>query len=686
MIDSTKQTNEKTQEGKGESVDELYLEMEDLELCTLIDKRIESVREENANLERVGNENENYWLGKQIDRKKLRDFKSRIVENVIFQSIETVVPIITSRTPEPVVQSAQPTEPSMKLSKQIQKVLMHKFDRDKLKGKFQMIARLHQLNRIGILKYRYDQETDDIVTEYVRKQNVILDKHGEWVAEFLEEPISEILKKFPDKTNEIIKEFGLRAEFDREGNYDPTTLDSKALATKVKYIEFWTADYVCWKYKRTVFGKMKNPNFDYRGVEKEIADENGQVVNTELYFYNYFDKPKIPYIFLNAFNLGKTIWDDTSLTEQGIPLQDAINKRLRQIDDNASDNGVLMGSGDYITKEELAKYVGDPEDKLWTEHGNPAEGISRLAPKQQPAYVYDSYLGLKSSVDNVLGVHSTTRGERQGKETLGGRQILREADFGRIDLLVRGLEQVADELYKAWVHMMKVYFTQAHYERILGKEGAQEVIEYSRDSIEDGIEISVKEGSTLPVDKVSQRAEALELAQMGQIDPITLFEKLDWPDPRESAKRFFLWKTKPMALFPELAEQLGEEGKEEKHNYTTIIKFELLPPQVQQQLLAEHLNITAPIQDPASVAQEEIVRLDSGENVPPYQQADEAHLTVHDAYMKGPKFEVLTPVIQGLHQAHFQQELQIVQEGGQGEAAAGNQAQTPNLPEGSSGE
>ena len=188
------------------------------------------------------------------------------------------------------------------------------------------------------------------------------------------------------------------------------------------------------------------------------------------------------------------------------------------------------------------------------------------------------------------------------------------------------------------------------------------------------------------MDKVSQRAEALELAQMGQIDPITLFEKLDWPDPRESAKRFFLWKTKPMALFPELAEELGEEGKEEKHNYTTIIKFELLPPQVQQQLLSEHLNITAPIQDPASVAQGEIERINAGENVPPYQQADEAHLAVHDAYIKGPQFEAMNPIIQGLHQAHFQQELQIVQEGGQSETAAGNQAQAPNLPEGSSGE
>lgn len=663
-----------TTELQGEVLDELRLDISDEELSKLIDRRIEYAKKDYDDLSRIRSENENYWLGKQIDRRKLRDFQSRIVENVIFQSIETIVPIITSKPPEPVVQAAQDTQESRDQAKNLQKVLLFNFEKEKMKGKFQMIARHLLLYRLGILKYRYDSETDQVITEYVRPQNVILDKHGDFVAEFMEDSISELLKKFPEKTEEIIKQFGLKAQKDKKGNYDPTTLDSKSLATKIKYIEFWTDEYVCWKYKNLVFKKLKNPNFDYRGIEKPVMNENGEQIDTEVYFYNYFEKPKLPYIFYNCFNLGKSIWDDTSLVEQGIPLQDGINKRNRQIDDNASDNGVLVGSGDYITKEELAKYTGDPQDKLWVEHGNPTEGVARLPGKQMPSYVADSLMNLKASVDNVLGTHSTTRGERQGRETLGGRQILREADYGRVDLIVRGLEQVADELYKAWIHMMKVYYTQEHYAKILGKDGADLVIQYSRDSIEHGIEIFVREGSTLPVDKVTQRQEALDLAQLQHIDPISLFEKLEWPNPTESAKRLFLWKTDPLSLFPDLKKEIEAElqakeeavkkTEQERHNYTIVVKLETLPPQVQEELLKQHFDIQSPFQDPQQMAQQEIQRISSGENVIPNPRADQTHISVHDAFMNSPQFDSLDAEVQALHQVHTEAEKAQLQQGG----------------------
>lgn len=668
-------------EKKDDVLDEFSLDIEDSELVSLIDKRIGKAKEDYDKLDSIGSQNENYWLGKQLDIKKLRDFKSRVVENVIFQSVETIVPIITSKTPEPVVKSASETPESVSLAKQYQKVLTNMFEFEKMKGKFQMITRHNMLRRLGILKYKYDPETDKIVTEYVLPQNVVVDKNGDFVAEYLEDSIGDLIKKFPEAGDQIVQEFKLKADRNDDGTFNLETIDSKGLATKIKYVEFWTDEYVCWKYKTIIFKKLKNPNFDYTGVQNMTTDEHGQEVAGEVYYYNYFDKPKMPYIFYSVFNLGKNVWDDTSLVEQGLPLQDVINKRQRQIDDNFSDNGVLMGSGDFITKEELAKYVGDPEDKVWVEHGNPSEGINRLPPKQLAPFTYESLQGLKSSVDNVLGTHSTTRGERTGKETLGGRQILREADFGRIDLLVRGLEEVADELYKAWMHMMKVYYTQTHFARIIGKDGAQEIIEYSRASIENGIEISVKEGSTLPVDKVSQRQEAIELMQMGSIDPISLFERLEWANPMESAKRLFLWKNSPLELFPDVKEQMAQNQQppeNEKKNYSITVKLETLPLNVQEEILKNNFGIEASFEDPKQIAQNEIQRMNSGENVPPYEKADQAHLAIHDAFIKGPQFEALDPVLQALHQNHIGQESQQ----GQSEVQGGqNAVQVGEVPQ-----
>src|SRR3990167_5671722 len=143
-------SDKETTELQGEVMDELSLDIDEKELSALIDKKIEFAKKDYDNLDRIRSENENYWLGKQIDRKKLRDFQSRIVENVVFQSLETIIPIITSKPPEPIVQAAQETPESIALAKRWQKILLDMFEEEKMKGKFQMISRHLLLYRIGI--------------------------------------------------------------------------------------------------------------------------------------------------------------------------------------------------------------------------------------------------------------------------------------------------------------------------------------------------------------------------------------------------------------------------------------------------------------------------------------------------------------------------------------------------------
>ena len=50
-------------EEKQDSLDELTLEIEDSELVSLINKRIQVAKADYDDLERIGNQNENYWLG-----------------------------------------------------------------------------------------------------------------------------------------------------------------------------------------------------------------------------------------------------------------------------------------------------------------------------------------------------------------------------------------------------------------------------------------------------------------------------------------------------------------------------------------------------------------------------------------------------------------------------------------------
>jgi len=49
-------------------------------------------------------DNENYWLGKQYSF-DTDDSEHPLIDNIIFESLETFLPIITKQKPEPLVSS-----------------------------------------------------------------------------------------------------------------------------------------------------------------------------------------------------------------------------------------------------------------------------------------------------------------------------------------------------------------------------------------------------------------------------------------------------------------------------------------------------------------------------------------------------------------------------------------------------
>jgi len=54
--------------------------------------------------------------------------------------------------------------------------------------------------------------------------------------------------------------------------------------------------------------------------------------------------------------------------------------------------------------------------------------------------------------------------------------------------------------------------------------------------------ITVKEGSLIPKDPLTQRNEAMDLWSAGAIDPASLFKKLDFPNPSEATQQLILWQ------------------------------------------------------------------------------------------------------------------------------------------------
>jgi len=164
-------------------------------------------------------------------------------------------------------------------------------------------------------------------------------------------------------------------------------------------------------------------------------------------------------LILNVFSLGddNSLYDDTGIIQQAIPLQEAANKLERQIIDlNEGQKRVWATSG--ITEKVATQLVNETGDILvQLQGGNVKEQILEVKSGRPDSVMINNLTHLLNEIDNIIGMHSTTRGESNQAETLGGRKLLKGADMGRLDLIVRNIEQVVEKWYLAYLHMIKVY-------------------------------------------------------------------------------------------------------------------------------------------------------------------------------------------------------------------------------------
>src|SRR6185503_12476817 len=108
-------------------------------------------------------------------------------------------------------------------------------------------------------------------------------------------------------------------------------------------------------------------------------------------------------------------------------------------------------------------------------------------------------------------------------------------DESRIGLISEYLEQVADEIFNWYVQLMYVYYDEPHTIAVLGQQMATQYFTLSQQDFIGNLTVSVKEGSLIPKDSLTKRNEAIELWGAGAIDPITLFERLEDPNPHQRA-------------------------------------------------------------------------------------------------------------------------------------------------------
>lgn len=631
------QDAEETLEGAvGDILPELKLDMDETELVELSDTWEHAWNDSPTKAAWVeqGVENEDYWKGKQFDRPQA-DKSRAMVDNVIFEALETYLPQATRRNPETMVElpvGVEQTEEHIQYAHALQLELGELADDLRLRLKLKGAARHKEMYLLGAVKLSWDIDRDIPQVKVTRPQKLILDPDavvdedgysGDRLGEYRKLPASRLLELISNEPDaEASKEVILAA-------------CKNELGTSIQFIEWWTPNYMFWKLGSKVLRKRRNPhwNYDEQAIDEQpenIVEENPvfpqgapaaapvaeqapepqpgmptlpQLANPQdgtvpeapmkpepRKGINHFRARKVPYVLISTYNLGKKPVDETSLIGQNLAMQDIINKRNRQIDNNADDmnNGMVVSLARSGLTQQQAKGVTAALRKrgvVAIPDGSPSEAVWRPPTPGLPADVYNDLNDKRARVKGVFGITGLIPSGLAGDSTVRGKLITKGADTDRIGGgISEYLEQFAEDIFNWIVQLLYVY-----------DDRFQEF--FAQGVIPPRVRVSVKEGSLLPKDSTTIANQAMELAGGGKMALIDLYKALDKPNPEELAANAWLEINAPEILYendPRVQQVVkmkqdaaAAAAQGEQKPPSESINFKDLPPEAQIQMLAQ---------------------------------------------------------------------------------------------------
>lgn len=599
-------------EGQVGEYDPLTLEISNEELLNHAHNRVKNSKsfwDEKLNLTKVSEENKNYWLNKTLP--ELDDDQTPYANNRIFTAIEQLIPMVTSRPAQPIVMEDEDDEYGRQKADDAQDFLLAYYEDHKLKKKLRLVAR-HLLTgqRRAIIKYWFDPNKGKLLENgemegeidcgVILPSRIVFDSNSKdpeditLISELIPTTNEELLARFPDSKQDL-----------EDAGYS-----TKESGKYIEYRETWFTYYkgkkryeclLCHIEDKVVLAKSLNPHFNY-----ETPSEN------------FFVSPKKPYIVFNHLNFGEYVIDETSYVEQAKLLQDIVNKRGRQIVENADTaNSGLIFDQNKVDRADVERLRMTPQERLLVD-GDVDKAATRLPMNILPNYVIQDKQDARNEIDNIFGTHDPIRGEGSGNRTLGQDVLSQRADISRATPLSESLEEGMVLLYEGLLQMAKVFYTEDRKVKRYQPNGKTRSFKFSGKKITQEQSLRVKSGSMLPDNPTAKAQETIQLLAI--LDPLSIAEGLGKENPEEFAKRMFLVKADPVRY------------------------------------AQEYLGISAQQQQDRE-ALEHIAQLNEGVPVPPLPEPSQEHLAGHQAYVESPEFAQLPQEIKNLHMAHVQQEV-----------------------------
>lgn len=560
-----------------------YSELDDKDLSILIENRWASSNTIWEQIKEITERNSKAYDGKGEWQKRMRipATRPKVNSNRIFTNTEAVINSLIANPPKPNAIPSRDGEEAKRIARAIEKTLGIKYAKLNVKEILRMALRDLYLSRIFVLKPFWNLKTNDFDVRRVDPNKVRFaptsknELESDFAIEEIDTTVLKLMEMYPQKKEEIIKASGMTEE--------RLLIDNPTCS----YKEAWVGDDLCVKYKSLIVYKGRNPYWDWDGLittreelltleqddepmgDKlgrmreatiEVESEDGMIerpvqevrkeekaegVEYEAYLFNYFDRPRKPYIFATVLNNEDKPIGRTSFIEQASSLQELVDRAKYQINLNMEMvNGITkVDSATGITKSDAQTIRYDAGGVLWGK--DVKDGVTREFGTGLPAFVFQDMQDSRDEIDNIMAATSAFRGEREGQETKAGRLALIEQSFLRLNELVQVVDYSMQELFGWWVQLMKVNYTEKHLVKDFGSDEAVEIISLMQDDIEQGIEVRVIPGKTLPEDRKFMFERAQNDIAGGLISPMTYLEDAGYQNPKEVAMAAYEWAQNP---------------------------------------------------------------------------------------------------------------------------------------------
>ena len=535
--------------------------LSDSELYTLIQQKRsahQQYTESVLKLDERSRRNRDYWRGKHYseDANMPGGYHSDYIDPIIYENSETRFKLASQRMPDISVIAKDDNQKSVEVAQVVEKFLNKKVNNKVTQRMLKDGLRQHEIYYTAAIKCLWDPNLSngngDFKFVLVNPARLILDPTStiphdgftadnmEFIGEILEEPVEVVYSKFPSKKAELKSMLETSAY-----------LSHTKAPTKIKYEEWWlryykdgkTYEATCWFYNTICLDQRRNPYYDWDGykVHQPQIDKNGNYkmttnLQSEMRYYNYFEIPRKPYMFFTYQNLGDSPYDDTTPLEQAIPSQRLVNRTARQITEISENAVPKKVFGNLITKEDARRVSNDPDESIWLDSPDVSNAMTWIQANPPSPELFNLLTDTRQRLDGIFSTHGPIKGEQgQASESGTAKQITREGDLTSSDDLVDiVVERIVYEMAGWAMQMAKLFYDEPHFLRASGNDGSALSAQLTRKDFQDGLEVDVKANS---VDAITNRNDALNLAGRKAIDPLSMFEDMDKPNPKERVRR-----------------------------------------------------------------------------------------------------------------------------------------------------